>query len=47
LLKFKVVIRTKFGELEVEGDTVKELRDGLSEIGFSAEQIETLLKTKV
>jgi hypothetical protein len=47
LLKFKVVIRTKFGELEVEGDTVKELRDGLNQIGFSAEQIEALLKTKV
>ncbi|MGD0477686.1 MAG: hypothetical protein ABSB29_05910 [Nitrososphaerales archaeon] len=47
MLKFKVVIRTNFGELEVEGETVKELRDGLNEIGFSAEQIEALLKTKV
>jgi len=46
-LKFKVVIRTNFGELEVEGETVKELRDGLNEIGFSVGQIETLLKTKV
>lgn len=47
MLKFKVIIRTNFGELEVEGDTVKELRDGLNEIGFSIEQIKGLLKTKV
>ncbi len=47
MLKFKVIIRTNFGELEVEGETVKELRDGLSEIGFSAEQVKVLLKTKV
>ena len=47
MVKFKIVIRTSFGELEVEGETVKELRDGLSEIGFSAGQIEALLKTEL
>ena len=47
MVKFKVVIRTNFGELEVEGETVKELKDGLREMGFSAEQAEVLLKTKV
>jgi hypothetical protein len=47
LAKFKVVIRTDFGELEVEGETVKELRDGLTEMGFSAHQADVLLKTKL
>ena len=47
MAKFRVTIRTNFGELEIEGETVKELRDGLSEIGFSAEQAEALLKTKL
>jgi hypothetical protein len=47
LTKFKVIVRTKFGELEVEGETVKELRDGLIEMGCSAEQADTLLKTKL
>ncbi len=47
MAKFKVVIRTNFGELEVEGETVKELRDGLAEMGFSSEQAEALLKTKL
>jgi hypothetical protein len=46
LVKFRVVIRTGFGEPEVEGEKVKELMDGLSEIGFSAEQTEALLKSK-
>ncbi|HEV2138047.1 MAG TPA: hypothetical protein VGR53_04340 [Nitrososphaerales archaeon] len=45
--KFKVIIRTNFGELEVEGETVKELRDGLLELGFSVEQADALLKTKL
>ncbi|MDA4128816.1 MAG: hypothetical protein OK422_05140 [Thaumarchaeota archaeon] len=45
MAKFRVVIRTNFGELEVEGETVKELRDGLAEMGFSAEQADALLKT--
>ncbi len=47
MAKFKVVIRTDFGELEVEGETVKELRDGLREMGFSVEQADALLKTKL
>lgn len=47
MAKFKVVIRTEFGELEVEGETVKELRDGLTEMGFSADQADALLKTKL
>ena len=46
MAKFRVVIRTNFGELEVEGETVKELRDGLREMGFSVEQTDALLKTK-
>lgn len=46
LARFKVVIRTNFGELEVEGETVKELKDGLRDMGFSAEQIQALLSTK-
>ncbi len=41
------MIRTNFGELEVQGETVNELKAGLKEIGFSAEQIDTLLKTKL
>ena len=44
--KFRVVIRTNFGELEVEGETIKELREGLKEVGFSVEQTEALLKNK-
>lgn len=47
MAKFKVIIRTNFGELEVDGDTVKELKEGLREIGFSAEQSDALLKTKL
>jgi hypothetical protein len=47
LVKFKAIIRTNFGELEVEGETVKELRDGLIEMGCSAEQADALLKTKL
>ena len=47
MVKFKVVIRTNFGELEVEGETVKELKDGLREMGFSVEQTDALLKTKL
>lgn len=47
MAKFKVVIRTNFGELEVEGETVKELKNGLIEMGFSAEQADALLRTKL
>ena len=47
MAKFKAIIRTNFGELEVEGETVKELRDGLIELGFSAGQADALLKTKL
>jgi len=47
LARFRVIIRTNFGELEVEAETVKELKDGLREIGFSAEQADALLKTKL
>ena len=46
MAKFKVVIRTNFGELEVEGESVKELKDGLRDMGFTAEQIQALLTTK-
>ncbi len=46
MAKFRVVIRTNFGELEVEGETVKELREGLREMGFSVEQTDALLRTK-
>ena len=44
--KLGVVIRTNSGELEVEGETVKELREGLKEVGFSVEHTEALLKNK-
>jgi hypothetical protein len=41
---FRITVRTSYGELGVEGDTIEELKNRIKEIGMSNEQLESVLK---
>jgi hypothetical protein len=46
MAKFRASIQTRAGDLQVEGESIEDLKAGLEEVGLSKRQIEALLNAK-